>query len=171
MKNFWWGQEKNLFLSQSMYKKWKHWQIFWYMAKYFVTFSGKYVYFIRNSRSQIFLKRSVIKNLIIFTGKQQRWSPFVIKLEALRPETLLKKRLQHRCFPVNISIFFKNSFFYWTPPVGVRAITLEENYPPVMARVRFRLGWEQGGGAIFLRHNYLRIRPVASLLLFHCQNC
>ena len=37
-----------------------------------------------------------------------------------------------------------------------------------MVRVRFRIG---EGGAVFLRHNYLRIRPVASVLLFHCQNC
>ena len=31
------------------------------------------------------------------------WSLFLIKLQAFRPTTLLKKRHQHRCFPVNIA--------------------------------------------------------------------
>ena len=37
---------------------------------------------------------------------------FLIKLQAsgLRPETLLKKRLWHRCFSVNFAKFLKTSF-------------------------------------------------------------
>ena len=35
------------------------------------------------------------------------WSFFLIKLEAFRPATLLKKRLEHMCFPMNIVWFLK----------------------------------------------------------------
>ena len=36
-----------------------------------------------------------------------------------RPATLLKKRLQHRCFPVNFAKFLRTpTFFHITPPVA-----------------------------------------------------
>ena len=48
----------------------------------------------RSSRSQMFFKIGVLKIFVIFTGKRLCWSLFL-------------KRLQHRCFPVNIVKFFK----------------------------------------------------------------
>ena len=45
----------------------------------------------------VFYKKNVHKNFGIFTGKHLHWSLFLIKLQAI------KKRLQHRCFPVNIA--------------------------------------------------------------------
>ena len=42
---------------------------------------------------------------------------FLIKL--LKKETLLKKRLWHRCFSANFSIFLRTPFFYRTPPIAV----------------------------------------------------
>ena len=36
------------------------------------------------------MKIGVLKNLTIFTGKHLCWSLFFIKLQALRPATLLK---------------------------------------------------------------------------------
>ena len=49
------------------------------------------------------------------------WSLFLIhvliKLQDLWPATLLKKRPQHRCFPVNVLKCLKNTF-YGTPPVA-----------------------------------------------------
>ena len=37
----------------------------------------------------------------------------------------IKKRLQHKCFPVKFVIFFfKNTFFYRTPPVAVSTVAL-----------------------------------------------
>ena len=39
---------------------------------------------------------------------------FLNKVADLRPATLLKKRLWHRCFPVNITKFLR-TFFYRTP--------------------------------------------------------
>ena len=52
----------------------------------------------------------VLKNLAIFTGKQLCWSLIFNKVE-IKKETLLKKRLQDRCFPVNIAKFLKTSIF------------------------------------------------------------
>ena len=63
---------------------------------------------IRSSRSQMFFKISVLKNFAVFTGKHQLWSLFLIKLQTWRSA----KRLQHRCFPVNIAKFLR------TPPVA-----------------------------------------------------
>ena len=50
----------------------------------------------------------------------------LLMLESLSNQDLLKKgllnfikkRLQHRCFPVNIAKLFKNSFLYRLPPVA-----------------------------------------------------
>ena len=35
------------------------------------------------------------------------WSLFLIKLQAFKPALVLKKRLQHKCFPVNIVKFLR----------------------------------------------------------------
>ena len=75
-------------------------------------------------------KIGVLKNFTISTGKHMCWSLFLNKLAGLlfplkptenlefsddvrgnrRPATLLKKRLQHTCFPVNISKFYRTPF-------------------------------------------------------------
>ena len=43
--------------------------------------------------------------------------PFLSKVTALMPATLLRKRLQHRCFPLNFTKFVR-TFSYRTPPVA-----------------------------------------------------
>ena len=54
--------------------------------------------------TEVFYLKAVLKNSAIFTGQQLCWSLFLIKYQARNPATLLK-RLQHRCFPVNIATF------------------------------------------------------------------
>ena len=54
----------------------------------------------RSSRLQMLFKVGILKSFAIVTGKRLRWSLYFIK-----------KRHQHRCFTVNITIIFKNSFF------------------------------------------------------------
>ena len=49
----------------------------------------------------MFYKKGVLKNFTKFTGKHLCQGLFVNKLADLRPATLLKKRLWHRCFSVN----------------------------------------------------------------------
>ena len=57
----------------------------------------------RSSHLWMFFKLGVLKHFPIFTGKHTCWSLYLIKLQALRPATYIKNRLQHRCFSVNIA--------------------------------------------------------------------
>ena len=57
------------------------------------------------------MKKGVLKNYTKFTGKHLCQSLIFNKVEGLRPATLLKKRLSHRCFPVNFAKFLKTRFF------------------------------------------------------------
>ena len=47
---------------------------------------------------EVFYKKGVFKNFAKFTGKHLCESPVFNKVTGLRP---VKKRLSHRCFPVN----------------------------------------------------------------------
>ena len=49
-------------------------------------------------------KKVFVKNFTIFTGKHLCWILFLIFL-------IIKERLQHRCFPVNIAKLLRNLFF------------------------------------------------------------
>ena len=57
----------------------------------------------RSSRPEVFYKKGVLRNFAKFTGKHL--------CQSLRPATLLKKRLWHRCFPVNFVKFLRTPFF------------------------------------------------------------
>ena len=50
---------------------------------------------------EVFCKKGVLRNLPKFTGKHL----------SQRPATLFKKRLWHRCFPVNFAKFLRTPFF------------------------------------------------------------
>ena len=69
------------------------WEKVWfasYVACYYCVVSvGKH----SNSRSQMFY--AALQNLVIFTGKRLCWRFFLIRF--------IKKRLQHKCFPVNVA--------------------------------------------------------------------
>ena len=43
---------------------------------------------------------------------------FLNKVGGLRPATILKKRLQNRCFPMNSNKIFINTFLYITTPMN-----------------------------------------------------
>ena len=55
-------------------------------------------------------KKGVLRNFTKFTGKHLCQSLFFNKFAGLRPATLLKKRLWHRCFPVNFVKFLRTPF-------------------------------------------------------------
>ena len=76
---------------------------------------------VRSSRLQIIFKISVLKTFANFTLKHLWWSFFLIKLQFRRLAILFKKKLLHRCFPVNIAKFLRTPFFYRTPLVAVSA--------------------------------------------------
>ena len=52
-------------------------------------------------------KKSVLKKFAKFPGKHPYQSLFLNKVADLRPETLLKRRLWYRCFPVNLGEFLE----------------------------------------------------------------
>ena len=56
----------------------------------------------RSSRPEEFCKKGVLRNFTKFTGKHL--------CQSLRPATLLKMRLWHRCFPVNFVKFLRTPF-------------------------------------------------------------
>ena len=64
----------------------------------------------RSSHRWCSAKKGDLKNFAIFTGKHLCRSFFFNKVAGLRPASLLKKRLRHRCFPVNFGKFLRTPF-------------------------------------------------------------
>ena len=80
----------------------------------------------RSSRQEVLCKNGVLRNFAKFTGKYLWQSFFFNKVPCLRPATLLKKRLWHRCFPVNFCEISKNTYSYRTPPVAASVAAYEK---------------------------------------------
>ena len=62
--------------------------------------------YLQKQPPEVFYKKSCSENVAIFSGKHLRWSLFLTKLQA-HACNFIKKRLQHRCFPVNIAKFLR----------------------------------------------------------------
>ena len=65
----------------------------------------------RSSRTEVFYKTGVLRKFAKFIGKHLCKSLFFNKVAGLRPATLLKKGLWHRCFPVNFAKFLRTPFY------------------------------------------------------------
>ena len=65
------------------------------------------VHYFQKQPPEAFCKEVVHKNFANFIGKHLFWSLFLIKLQAFRPATLLKKKLQHKCFPMKCEKFLR----------------------------------------------------------------
>ena len=61
----------------------------------------------RRSHLKCSIKKTIVKNSTIFTGKHLCWSLFSPVLESLQ---FIKKRLQRWCFPVNIADILRITF-------------------------------------------------------------
>ena len=63
---------------------------------------------------------------------------FLIKLQGLKPATLLKKRLWHRCFPVNFAKFLRTPFLiehlWWLLLVVLKPENLQIHYKQIFHR-------------------------------------
>ena len=64
----------------------------------------------KSSRSQIVFKIGVLKNFINFIGKYIYWNLFLIKLQAWRPATLLKRDSNTGVFLWNLQNFSEHFF-------------------------------------------------------------
>ena len=76
-----------------------------------------YKYLKRNRSShwrRCSVKKGVLGNFAKFTGKHLCQSLFFNKVAGLTPAALLKKRLWHRCFPVNLAKFLRARFLQST---------------------------------------------------------
>ena len=60
---------------------------------------------------KVVYKKGAAKNFAEQTGKYLCWNLSFNKVSGLRPATLLKKRLWHRCFLVNFAKFLRNIDF------------------------------------------------------------
>ena len=56
------------------------------------------------------MKKGCLRNFTKFTGKQLCQRLFFNKVAGLSPATLLKKRLWHKCVPVNFVKFLRTNF-------------------------------------------------------------
>ena len=65
----------------------------------------------RSSRPEVFCKLGALRNFTKFTGKHLCQGLFLNKVAGLRPTTLLKKGLWHKCFTVNFAKFLRAPFF------------------------------------------------------------
>ena len=65
----------------------------------------------RSSRTDVFCEKGVLRNFTKFTGKHLFQSLFFNKVAGLRPATLLKMWLWHRCFPVIFVKFLRPPLF------------------------------------------------------------
>ena len=87
------------------------------------------------------MKKGILKNFSKFTGKHLCHSLIFNKVAGLmsanllkiRPATLLNKRLQHRCFPVNFVKFLKSTLstvYVWTT-----ASVLQKTYRRLLVKI------------------------------------
>ena len=70
-----------------------------------------YMYFQKQSRPHVFCRKDVLRNFATLTRRHLRQSLFFNKnIAGMRPVTLLKKRLWHRCFSVKFVKFLRTPF-------------------------------------------------------------
>ena len=80
-------------------------------------------------------KKSVLRNFAKFTGKHLCQGLFLNKVEGLRPPTLLKIRLWHRCFPENLAKFLGTPFL--TERLRWLLLSYVKEYPSMALKVYF----------------------------------
>ena len=87
------------------------WQIHFWCNRFLKNYlSTKLFDIVRSSRPDVFCKKSNLRNFTKFTGKHLCQRLFFNKIADLRSATLLKKKLWHRCFPVNFAKFLRTPF-------------------------------------------------------------
>ena len=71
-------------------------------------------YFILRSSAKVFCIKNVLKNFAYSTGKHLRWNLLLLKLHCrfCRFCNFIKKRLQHRCFPMEFVNLLRTSILY-----------------------------------------------------------
>ena len=86
---------------------------------------------------QVFNKKAALKSFAIFTEKHLRSSLFLNKNVGLQSWNFIKKRLQHRFFPVNIAKFLR------TPVLENICERLLERFPTWASNITRNMGIEE----------------------------
>ena len=81
-----------------------------WMIPYLIAINRSQTHGTRSSRRTCSIKIGVLKAFAKFTRKHLCQSLFFNKVTDLRPATLLKKRLRHKCFPLNFAKFLRTSY-------------------------------------------------------------
>ena len=92
--------------------------LYYKMRRYSIASASLIFYYqdqVRSSHGRCSVKKDVLKYFGKFTGKHLCQIPFFNKAAGLRLPTLLKKRLKHRCFPVNFVKFLRAPFYRTRP--------------------------------------------------------
>ena len=69
----------------------------------------------RDSRSEMFFKTGGLKNFRKNHKKTPVLESLIDKVARLKPRNFIKKRVQHRRFPVNIAKLIRTVFLHNTP--------------------------------------------------------
>ena len=80
----------------------------------------------RSSRPEVLCEKDVLRNFAKFTGKHQCQSHSLNKVAGL--ETLLRKRLCRRCFPVNFAKFLRTPFLQSTSRRLLLDMLVDKNF-------------------------------------------
>ena len=106
---------------------------FWGSKYFFVAEHGIYCWQshrFRSSHQRCSVRKGILRNFAKLTGKHKYQGLFFNKIAGLRPGTLLKKRLRHRCTPVNFAKFLGTPFspnIYGRLPLPVFVLGSFEN--------------------------------------------
>ena len=76
----------------------------------------------KSSRWRCFVKKDFLRNFVIFTGKQLRWSLFLIKLQSFGAANLLQK-ISTQVFSCEYCKIPKNTYFEKHPRTSACAIS------------------------------------------------
>ena len=94
----------------------------------------------RNSHQSCSIMKGAPRNFANFTGNHLCQSLFLNKVAVQRSTTLLKKRLWHRCFPLNFAKFLRTPFyraplgdFFCTDELDDHCIFMTSRQQPVTA--------------------------------------
>ena len=91
---------------------------------------NKNIIHLRSSHRSFSVKKGVLRNFVKFTGKHLCQSLFFNKVAALASNFIKKKRLWHRCFPVNFTKFLRTPFLQNI--CGRLLLTFQLNYRKII---------------------------------------
>ena len=101
----------------------------------------------------MFYKKGVLRNFTKFTGKHLCQSLFFNKVAGLRPASLSKKRLWHRCFPVLCEIS-KNTVF-------TEHLQTTASVKCSLSKTKVKVAWTL---SLHCRHSSICVRHLPLLL-------